>query len=105
MQLPYGTTVAIADGEKLVLLQTKVTKPNCNSSPPPDVRVISFNAGSGGHPSSAGNHDDGQQNEDNFSAGVAAALNQQVLESEIKNLVVIASPRGGSRWSRWCSRT
>ncbi|MET3901255.1 protein required for attachment to host cells [Devosia sp. UYZn731] len=93
MQLPHGTTVAVADGEKLILLRNQGDEAKIELVAVPDLDVTPVNAGAGGHRNSTGDHDGGQQGEDNFSAGVVEALNRQVLQGQIKNLVVIASPR------------
>ncbi|MEO5806529.1 host attachment protein [Devosia sp.] len=93
MHLPHGTTVAVADGEKLILLRNQGDEAKLELAVQPDLDVTPVNAGAGGHRNSSGERDGGQQAEDNFSAGVVGALNQQVLQGQIKNLVVIASPR------------
>jgi protein required for attachment to host cells len=94
MIIPSGTTVAVADGEKLSLFRNTghETELKLTAIDTPDVK--SDNHGSGArHQTSAANPDHGQVEEDSHSAGVAQLLNQEVLSGAIAHLVVIASPR------------
>lgn len=93
MMLTKGTTVAVADGEKLKLYR--------NSGDERDVKLVDVahdavdtKAGtSGGHRSSEGNPDRTQVVEDGFSAGAVKYLNEQVLNGGIDRLVIVAAPR------------
>lgn len=93
MILPKGTTVAVADGEKLNLFR--------NTGDGADLKLVAVSYGdiasdsgtSTGRQSSAANPDHGQAGEDQFSAGIVQHLNQQALAGKIENVVVIAAPR------------
>ena len=94
MQLPKGTTVAVADGEKLSLFRNSGDEvhPKLTALTEPDVHTS--NKGSGGrHHSSSANPDDKRLSEDSFASGIATLLNKQVLDGHIKELVVIADPK------------
>lgn len=94
MQLPQYTVIAVADGEKLALFQNEGDAANVKLKALPPAEVDSSKIASGArHPSSAANPDDSQQDEDGFSRGVTALLNNQVLDGTIKNLVIVAAPR------------
>ena len=94
MQLPNGTVVAVADGEKLKLFRNTGTEESPKLSAMDEPAVEQDNHGSGSrHHSSAANHDHGQAEEDSHSAGVASLLNKAATAGGIKHLVVIASPR------------
>ena len=91
MILPTGATVAVVDGEKLVMFRNSgrdSVELSALSSP-----EIEPGTASRGHRSSAGNPDDDTQAEDGFAGGVAALLNKQALEGQIDKLLVIAAPR------------
>jgi protein required for attachment to host cells len=93
MKLPKGTTVAVADGEKLNLFR--------NGGDEAELKLVTVSHGdigsdpgtSTGRPSSAANPDHGQGEEDQFSAGIVQHLNQQALAGKIDNVVIIAAPR------------
>lgn len=94
MQLPKGATIAVADGEKLLLFHNTGDVANPKLTALPTADVASDNKGSGArHQSSSGNPDTSQVEEDSFSAGIADFLNRQVLDGKISDLVIIASPR------------
>ena len=94
MDLPKGTTVAVADGEKLNLFRNAGDDANPKLTALQDEDIANDNKGSGArHQSSSANPDDSQVAEDGFAAGIADLLNRQVLEGQIANLVVIAAPR------------
>lgn len=94
MDLPKGTTVAVADGEKLNLFRNAGDEANPKLTALQDEDIANDNKGSGArHQSSSANPDDSQVAEDGFAAGIADLLNRQVLEGQIANLVVIAAPR------------
>jgi len=94
MLLPTGTTVAVADGEKLNLFRNTgdETHPALTAVSSPEIATDNKATG-GRHHSSSANPGESQQSEDNFAAGTAAMLNSQVLTGKIKQLVVIAAPR------------
>lgn len=94
MQLPNGVTVAVADGERLILLR------NTGHEAHPKLTVFTGDAVDGDHPgadaghhSSAANPDQSQVDEDGFAVGVANLLNKRVLAGDIDRLVIIAPPR------------
>ena len=94
MDIPNGTTIAVADGEKISLFRNSGDAANPKLTALPDAPVANDNAGSGArHVSSSANPDDSQQDEDGFGAGVAALLNKQVLSGKVKSLIIVAAPR------------
>jgi protein required for attachment to host cells len=94
MQLPKGSTVAVADGEKLVLFRNAgdEANPELTLLPAPDVDENAKGT-SGGHQSSSANPDASQVQEDGFAAGVVELLNKQALTGKMADLVIIAAPR------------
>jgi protein required for attachment to host cells len=94
MMLPQGATVAVADGEKLVMFQNDGDERamKLRSLPAPNVESGSTSSGASHH-SSAANPNESQAAEDCFASGTASLLNRQVLDGSISNLVVIAAPR------------
>ncbi len=94
MQLPKGTTVAVADGEILKLFRNTGDATNPKLIALPGSDVSSHNKGSGArHQSSSANPDNSQVEEDSFAAGIAGLLNRQVLDGKVTDLIVIAAPR------------
>lgn len=93
MMLPHGTTVAVADGEKLNLFRNSGDEAGLKLTSAPHSNLDGDSQGSGSRQNSAGNPDASQSNEDDYSAGVVAMLNKAVLEGAIDGLVVIAAPR------------
>ena len=94
MLLPKGTTVAVADGEKLSLFRNTGDEANLALAAMSQPDVDSVNKGSGAsHQNSSANPDGGQSAEDGFAGGIADMLNKQVLDGEIADLVIIAAPR------------
>ncbi len=94
MQLPKGTTVAVADGEILKLFRNTGDATNPKLIALPGSDVSSDNKGSGArHQSSSANPDNSQVEEDSFAAGIAGLLNRQVLDGKVTDLIVIAAPR------------
>lgn len=94
MLLPKGTTVAVADGEKLSLFRNTGDEANPGLTAMPEADVDSVNKGSGAsHQNSSANPDGGQSAEDGFAGGIADMLNKRVLEGQIADLVIIAAPR------------
>lgn len=94
MKLPQNTVIAVADGEKLSLFKNEGDAANVSLKAIASEEIDSSKISSGGrHSSSSANPDDSQQEEDGFSLGVTDMLNKQVLDGNIKSLVVIAAPR------------
>ena len=93
MMLPRGTTVAVADGEKLNLYRNSGDEAVLKLAPAPHADVDNNGQGSGSRQSSSGNPDQGQASEDGFSAGIVEMLNKGVLDGKIEGLVVVAAPR------------
>ena len=94
MQIPKGTTVAVADGEKLKLFRNSGDQNNPKLIALPGSDVSGDIKGSGArHQSSSGNPDSSQVEEDGFAAGIADLLNRQVLEGKVTDLIVLAAPR------------
>lgn len=94
MMLPSGAVVAVADGEKLVLLQNHGDERDMKLTALPAATVESGSTSAGaGHHSSAANPNESQAAEDGFASGTASLLNRQVLDGTIKSLVIIAAPR------------
>jgi protein required for attachment to host cells len=94
MLLPQGATVAVADGEKLILFRNTghEGEPKLTALPKADIDSDHRGAATG-HRSSSANPDNNQVEEDGFTAGVAEKLNKSVLAGNISKLVVIAAPR------------
>jgi protein required for attachment to host cells len=93
MMLPKGTTVAVADGEKLNLFHNTGDEAQIKLAAVPHEGIASDPGTSTGRQSSAANPDHGQSDEDQFSAGIVQHLNQQALAGKIENVVIIAAPR------------
>lgn len=93
MMLPKGTTVAVADGEKLNLFHNTGDEVGLKLSPAPHAQVDADAHGSGSRTNSSGNPDQSQSSEDDFSTGIVEMLNKGVLDGSIDGLVIIAAPR------------
>lgn len=93
MMLPKGTTVAVADGEKLNLFHNAGDEAEMKLAAVSHGDIASDPGTSTGRQSSAANPDHGQAGEDQFSAGIVQHLNQQALAGKIDNVVIIAAPR------------
>jgi protein required for attachment to host cells len=94
MDLPQNTVIAVADGEKLSLFRNDGDVANVKLTALPSVEIDSSKISSGArHSSSSANPDDSQQNEDAFGSGVTEMLNKQVLDGNVKSLVIVAAPR------------
>jgi protein required for attachment to host cells len=93
MMLPKGTTVAVADGEKLNLFRNVGDEEESKLVAVSHADIASDPGTSTGRQSSAANPDHGQAGEDRFSAGIVQHLNQQALAGKIDNVVIIAAPR------------
>lgn len=94
MIIPIGTTVAVADGEKLNLFHTTgdANTPQLRALPHPNVDDETKGSGAS-RGNSSGNPDESQAAEDGFTVGIAEILNRGVLDGTIKNLIIIAAPR------------
>jgi protein required for attachment to host cells len=94
VQLPHGATVAVADGEKLLLFRNAGDEGGLKLQSVDEPNVTPENAGSGArHHSSSANPDDAQSKEDGFAAGIADMLNTGVLGGKITALFIVAAPR------------
>lgn len=93
MMLPKGTNVAVADGERLNLFRNSGDETALKLAPVSHEAVGRDNQSSGSRQNSPSNPDESQASEDNFSASVVDYLNKEVLDGNIKGLVVIAAPR------------
>ncbi|WP_127753267.1 host attachment protein [Devosia sp. 1566] len=93
MILPKGTTIAVADGEKLNLFRNSGDEAELKLTRSEHSQVDDDAQGSGSRQNSSGNPDQSQASEDGFSAGIVALLNKAVLGGQIDGLVVIAAPR------------
>jgi protein required for attachment to host cells len=92
MNLPSGATVAVVDGEKLVLFKnTGHMSVELTPEPTPAIEARAF--GSSGHQSSQGNPDSDARAEDGFAVGVADMLNRAAMAGKFEALLVIAAPR------------
>ncbi len=94
MNIPHGTIVAIADGERLNLFRNSGDAAAPQLATITDADIAAGNSGSGSrHQSSSANPSDSQQDEDGFAAGIASELNRRVLDGKIDHLIIVAAPR------------
>lgn len=93
MMLPKGTTIAVADGEKLNLFRNSGDEAGLKLRAAEHLAVDDDAQGSRSRQNSSGNPDQSQASEDGFSAGIVELLNKGVLGGKIEGLVVIAAPR------------
>jgi protein required for attachment to host cells len=93
MMLPKGTTVAVADGEKLNLFRNAGDEAVLRLEPATHSDLDTGSQGSGSRRNSSGNPDASQSREDDFSIGIVDMLNKRVLDGNIDGLVMIAPPR------------
>ncbi|UXN68147.1 host attachment protein (plasmid) [Devosia neptuniae] len=93
MMLPKGTTVAVADGEKLNLFRNSGDEAGLKLTPANHPKVDGDGQATGSRQSSSGNPDASQSNEDGFSASIVAMLNKSVLEGNVEGIVIVAAPR------------
>ena len=93
MLLPTGTTVAVADGHKLVLFRNVGTAMEPQLQALPHAEVDTHNKSSGARKRKDDNPGDDNIGEDSFAIGVAELLNAQVQAHKIDKLLVIAAPR------------
>lgn len=85
MQLPHGTHVAVADGNRFVLFRNDGDEALINLVDAESPEVETSNRG-GAKPEPR------DLDERGHAAGVAALLNKRVLENEIGGLLIIADP-------------
>lgn len=93
MMLPKGTTIAVADGERLNLFRNTGDEAGLKLTLAEHSSLDGDAKGSGSRQTSSGNPDQSQANEDSFSAGIVELLNKGVLDGSIGGVVVIAAPR------------
>lgn len=94
MILPNGTTIAVADGEKLRLFRNRGKEPAIRLVAVDFPDIAAVNQGSGiRHRSVSANPDAARLREDDFAGAAAGYLNRQVLDGRIEALYVIADPR------------
>ncbi len=94
MKLPKGCTVAVSDGEKLVLFHNTGDEAEPHLTAAPHARVEENHSGVGSqHHSNASNPEDHSVDKAGFAAGVAKILNAQLAAGKISKLVVIAAPK------------
>jgi protein required for attachment to host cells len=94
MLLPTGAVVAVADGEKLILLHNTGHDGVAKLMVSPAEAVDGDHPGADrGHANTAGDPDHRQSDEDGFAVGVADLLNKEVLQGRIADLVIVAPPR------------
>lgn len=93
MMLPKGTNIAVADGEKLSFFENAGDEAGLKLIERPLGAINDQAKGSGSRQASAGNPDESQSREDDFSTGIVQRLNAEVLGGAIQHLVIIAAPR------------
>lgn len=86
MQLSKGATVAVVDGQKLSLFHNEGEGLSPKLTPAPSSGQVDLGR-------SGGSAEPREIDEDDFTAGVAAFLNRQVLEGHVASLLVIAAPK------------
>jgi protein required for attachment to host cells len=93
MKLPKGATVAVADGETLLLFRNSGEHDiRLEALPHPAIHGDNHSSGVR-HQSSSANPGESRMEEDSFAAATAAWLNGQVQTGKIDGLVVIAAPK------------
>ena len=94
MRLSKGATVAVVDGEKLLVFRNSGDESGLKLTATPTPALSGDGHPSGAsHQSSSANPDNDTQEEDSFAAAVGHWLNKQVLENKIETLVVVAAPK------------
>ncbi len=94
MKLPKGCTVAVSDGEKLVLFHNTGDEAEPRLAAAPHAHVEENHSGVGSqHHSTSANPEDGDVDKAGFAAGVAQVLNAQMAAGKITKLLVIAAPK------------
>ena len=93
MKLPKGATVAVADGETLLLFRNSGEQDiKLEALPHPAIGGDNHSSGVR-HQSSSANPGESRMEEDSFAAATAAWLNGQVQTGKIGELVVVAAPK------------
>lgn len=92
MILPASATVAVIDGERLLMFRN-TGHGAAQLAPQPVPPIQAGGAASEGHRSSAANPDNDTQAEDDFLAAVAERLNRAATAGDFEDLLVIAPPR------------
>ena len=93
MKMPKGATVAVADGETLLMFRNS-GEHDIKLEPLPHPAIAGDNHSSGvRHQSSSANPGESRMEEDSFAAAIAAWLNGQVQTGKIDALVVVAAPK------------
>lgn len=93
MQIPANTHVAIADGERFLVMRNSgsATEPKLEVVAEPDLLLENQSAAIGHNDPI---HDDyGGQMKLDHAAAVADWLNREVLKNRVERLIVIADPR------------
>ena len=94
MHVPHNATVAVADGRKLNLFQNTDTAGGITLKALPAAHPHEESGGAGNHHhDSSANPSHGQNEEDDFAAGIAALLAAQVQNGKVQHLVVIAAAK------------
>ena len=93
MKISKGATVAVADGETLLMF-TNTGEHDIKLQALPHPPIGGENHSSGmRHQSSSANPGESRMEEDSFAAATAAWLNGQVQSGKIAHLVVVAAPK------------
>lgn len=93
MVLPTGTTVAVADGERVRLFHNTGVKSGAHLAEITAASPTSAHPGSGvRHHTGSANPDSRQLVEDDFAAATAAFLNKLSLDGTIGHLVLVSDP-------------
>ena len=93
MLLPTGTTVAVADGHKLVLFRNTGTATEPQLQALPHAEVDTHNKSSGARKRPEDNQNKDNVDEDSFAIGVAELLNTLAQGGDMDKLLIIAAPR------------
>jgi protein required for attachment to host cells len=94
MQYPYGTTIAVADGETLRILRNTGDEADLRLEELAEPPLHGHNKGSGlRHHSSSANHDASRLREDSFASAAADWLNERTISGEIERLFIVATPK------------
>ncbi|MEQ1579853.1 MAG: host attachment protein [Steroidobacteraceae bacterium] len=94
MQYPYGTTIAVADGETLRILRNAGDEAHLRLEELAEPHLHGHNKGSGlRHHSSTTNHDASRLREDSFASAAADWLNERTISGEIERLFIVATPK------------
>ena len=94
MKLDQGTTIVVADGEKLAMFKvtTAGDPPTLAALPAPDVTGDNKSGGSH-HISTSANPDQSRLEEDSHVVAVVDWLNKQTMAGKFDALVIVAPPK------------